>query len=221
MARRPRRPPRGESAGAGPPVVTAGLAAAGAGVPVALLAGLVREPRDPRVPHHRAPACMSMCSSAALWAGVLAAAGAGTGAYLEAARGAVVRRGARGGLTAYGWALGLLAVGVFVLATLEPSLTRAYVDGVTGPGGSRSGARRFRTSSRSRRRAPCCSRRRRGPASRSLGDGPILRPLPVATSPHRDRRGARLLPRPSRAHSVALAPERVPLVAAMLGGGEP
>ncbi len=51
-------------------------------------------------------------STAALWAGVLAAAGAGTGAYLEAARGGTSAAVLRGGLAAYGWALGLLAVGV-------------------------------------------------------------------------------------------------------------
>ena len=76
--------------------------------------------------------------SAALWAGALAAVGAGTGAYLEAGRPCGLG-GAPRGLTAYGWALGLLVVGVFVLATLEPTVTRAYVDEVNGlgaPGGA-------------------------------------------------------------------------------------
>ena len=114
-------------------LAAAGLAAAGAAVPVALLSA----------------ACASLvtlsfpalglrieadAAGAALWAGTLAAAGAASGAYLEVARGRPSAAALRGGLAAYGWALGLLVVGVFVLATLEPTVTREYVDGVTGLG---------------------------------------------------------------------------------------
>ena len=41
----------------------------------------------------------------------------------------------RGGMAAYGWALGLLAVGVLVVGTLEPTVTRAYLEGSIGLGG--------------------------------------------------------------------------------------
>jgi hypothetical protein len=73
-------------------------------------------------------------ASAALWAALLAAVGAGTGAYLERASLGRFSSVFRGGLTAYGWALALLAVGVLVVATLEPTVTRRYVDGLTGLG---------------------------------------------------------------------------------------
>jgi hypothetical protein len=114
-------------------LAAAGLAAAGAGVPVAILAVMgsalvtlsfpslgLRVRVDP--------------GSAALWAGVLAAVGAGTGAYLEAGRGRASAAALRGGLIAYGWALGLAAGGVLVVATLEPIVTRGYVDGMLGLG---------------------------------------------------------------------------------------
>ena len=114
-------------------LATAGLAAAGAAVPIAILAAVssvlvtlsfpslgLRVRVDP--------------GSAALWAGVLAAGGAGTGAYVEAGRHRASAAALRGGLAAYGWALGLLAVGVLVVATLEPIVTRGYVDGVLGLG---------------------------------------------------------------------------------------
>jgi hypothetical protein len=112
-------------------LASAGFAAAGAGVPVAILAAVgstlvtlsfpslgLRVQVDP--------------GSAALWAGVLAMVGAGTGAYLQAGRRRASAAVLRGGLTAYGWALGLVALGVLVVATLEPIVTRSYVDGVLG-----------------------------------------------------------------------------------------
>jgi hypothetical protein len=116
-----------------PALVTEVLAAAGAALPVAILAA----------------ACSTLVTlffpavgvrlrvdtpSAALWAGILAAAGAWIGAYLETARGRASSAVFRGGLTAYGWALGMLVVGVLVVATLEPTVTRRYVDGVNGLG---------------------------------------------------------------------------------------
>jgi hypothetical protein len=114
-------------------LAVAGLAAAGAAVSVAVLAA--------------AGATLVILSfpalglrievdaaSAALWAGTLAATGAGVGAYLEAARGRPSAAVLRGGVTAYGWGLGLLAVGIFVVATLEPTVTRGYVESLTGLG---------------------------------------------------------------------------------------
>jgi hypothetical protein len=114
------------------PLAASGLAAAGAGVPVAILSAFCAALVTLVLPALGLRMHVDVLS-AALWAGVLAATGAGTGAYLEAARGRV-SAAFRGGLTAYGWALGLLAVGVFVLATLEPTVTRDYVEGVTGVG---------------------------------------------------------------------------------------
>jgi hypothetical protein len=118
------------------PVTAAGLAAAGAGVPIAILAVACSALVDLSFPGFGLRLQVD-AASAALWGGFLAAAGAAAGAYLEAARGRPSAAALRGGLTAYGWALGLLAVGVFVVATLEPTVTRGYVDGVTrlGAGG--------------------------------------------------------------------------------------
>jgi hypothetical protein len=126
--RRAVRPGRGPS-----PLVTAGLAAAGAGVPVAGLSAVCSTLVNLFFPALGLRLQVDM-ATAALWGGLLAAAGAGAGAYLEAARGRASAGALGGGLTAYGWALGLLAVGVFVVATLEPTVTRRYVDGVTGLG---------------------------------------------------------------------------------------
>ncbi len=73
-------------------------------------------------------------ASAAVWAGVLAGVGAGAGAAIEAARGRTSADVLRGGVAAYLWALGLLVIGVLVVATLEPQATRVYVDGLRGFG---------------------------------------------------------------------------------------
>jgi hypothetical protein len=117
-------------------LAAAALAAAGAAVPVALLSAACATLVTLSFP----PVGLLVevdAAGAALWAGTLAAAGAGAGAYLEAARDRRSAAALRGGLTAYGWALGLLAVGVFAVATLEPTVTRGYVDTMTGlgPGG--------------------------------------------------------------------------------------
>jgi hypothetical protein len=116
------------------PLGVAVLAAAGAAVPAALLAAI-----GATLVTLSFPALLELRlrvdgASAALWAALLAAAGAGTGAYLEAAPRRVFSSALRGGLIAYGWSLGLLAVGVFVVATLEPTATRAYVDGLRSLG---------------------------------------------------------------------------------------
>jgi hypothetical protein len=155
--------------------------------------------------------------SAALWAGVLAAAGAGSGAYLEAAAGRSSAAALGGGLTAYGWALGLIALGVLVVASFEPSLTRVYVDGLTGlgaPGRALLGLHLLAF--------PAQSALLLAPASGSclevIGEGPMFHLCPwhlAASGPA----GQGFLPEP-----LALTPSlwllsAVPLVAAMLGGG--
>lgn len=114
----------------------AGLAAAGAAVPVAVLAAACATLVTLSFPALGLRIVVDT-AGVALWAGILAAAGAGAGAYLEAARGRPSAAALRGGVTAYGWALGLLALGILVVATLEPTVTRAYLDGVAGlgPGG--------------------------------------------------------------------------------------
>lgn len=130
-ARAGRRAGRRWSARSGLPV--AALAAAGAAVPVAILSAACATLVDLSFPGLGLRLRVDP-AGAALWAGIAAAAGAGVGASLEAARGRASTAALRGGLAAYGWALGLLIVGVFVVATLEPAVTRAYVNGVTGLG---------------------------------------------------------------------------------------
>jgi hypothetical protein len=117
-------------------LATAALAAAGAAVPVALLSAACATLVTLSFPAFGLLVEVD-AAGASLWAGTLAAAGAGAGAYLEAARDRPSAAVLRGGLTAYGWALGLLAVGVFAVATLEPTVTRGYVDTMAGlgPGG--------------------------------------------------------------------------------------
>ena len=159
------RSPRGSSEpGRGAPIAS-GLAAAGAAIPVAILAAV----------------CSSLVTlvfpsiglrlevdalSAALWAGALAAAGAGTGAYLEV--------GGRAGLGgAPRWTdrvrLGARAPRRWRVRARDP---RAHRD----PGATSTKSTAWElpvvrswasTSSRSRRRARCSSRRLRVPAWRS------------------------------------------------------
>ncbi len=113
------------------------VASAGAGVPVgivaALAAGLASLPLLGSFPGAQLTVGAD-AASAALWAGVLAGVGAGAGAAMEGARGRVTADVLRGGVAAYLWALGLLVIGVLVIATLEPQATRAYVDGLRGFG---------------------------------------------------------------------------------------
>jgi hypothetical protein len=197
------------------PFIASALAAAGAGVPVALLAeisaGLVTLSFPAIGLRLRIDA-----SSAALWAGVLAAAGAGTGAYLEAAAHRPFAAALRGGLTAYGWALGLLTVGVFVLATLEPTVTRAYVDEVAGlgaPGGALVGFHLLAL--------PAQSALVLAPASGSCieiaGEGPMFDLCPWRLIPSGPA-GRMLLPAPLSLSPWLWLMSGVPAVAAMLGG---
>jgi hypothetical protein len=154
--------------------------------------------------------------TAALWAGILAAAGAGTGAYLEAATGRVSAAALRGGMAAYGWALGLLAVGVFVLATLEPTVTRAYVDGSIGLGGGGGVLFGYHLLA-----FPAQSALLLVPASGSclkvIGEGPMFDLCPwrlVASGPA----GELFLPKPLPLSPWLWLLSVVPFLAAMLGG---
>jgi hypothetical protein len=196
-------------------LAAAGLAAAGAAAPVAILSA----------------ACATLvtlsfpvlglrievdAAGAALWAGTLAAAGAGSGAYLEAAPGRPSTAALRGGLAAYGWALGLLAVGVVAVATLEPTVTRGYVDGLNGlgPGGGLLfGAHVLAM--------PAQSAMLLAPASGScleiVGEGSILELCPwrlVGSAPV----GGTFLPEPLQLAPSLWLLSAMPGVAAMLGG---
>jgi hypothetical protein len=73
-------------------------------------------------------------ASAAMWAGLLGAVAAATGALLESTARRATAAVIRGGVTSYLWSLGLLVVGVVVIATLEPDVTRRYVEGLRGSG---------------------------------------------------------------------------------------
>jgi hypothetical protein len=115
------------------PLVVAGLAAGAGGVPVAVVAGASSVLVDLFFPALGLRLQVD-AASAALWSGIVAAFGVGIGAYLEAARDRPAASALRGGLTSYGWALGLLAVGVFLLATLEPTVTKEYAEGVSRNG---------------------------------------------------------------------------------------
>ena len=196
-------------------LAAAGLAAAGAAVPVAVLTAACATLGTLSFPSFGLRIEVDTVGTA-LWAGILAAAGAGAGAYLEAASGRPSAAVLRGGVTAYGWALGLLAVEVFVVATLEPTVTRSYVDGLAGlgPGGGLLfGAHVLAM--------PAQSALLLAPASGScleiVGEGSILRLCPwrlVGSGPA----GGIFLPAP-----LELAPSLwllsvVPGVAAMLGG---
>ena len=199
----------------GSPFLASGLAAAGAGVPVALLAGICAGLTTLSFPSLGLGLRVEV-GSAALCAGILAGAGAGTGAYLESAGGRSSAAALRGGLTAYGWALGLIAVGVLVLATLEPTLTRAYVDGLTGLGSPGRALLGFHLLA-----FPAQSALLLAPASGScleiIGEGPMFDLCPwhlVASGPA----GEGFLHEP-----LGLSPwfwllSTVPLIAAVLGG---
>ncbi len=213
VARAGRRAARASRGGG--PLIVSGLAAVSAAIPVAILAAVFSSLVTLVFPSLGLLLEVDALS-AALWAGALAAVGAGTGAYLEVggpAGSAVLR----GGLTAYGWALGLLVVGVFVLATLEPTVTRAYVDEVNGlgaPGGALLGIHLLAL--------PAQSALLLAPASGScleiLGDGPMFDFCPwrlAASGPSGDA----FLPA-----SLGLSPwfwllSAAPGIAAMLGGG--
>jgi hypothetical protein len=73
-------------------------------------------------------------ASAAAWGGLLAAGASALGAYLEGAAGRASAAVIRGSIAGYLWALGLLVAGVVAIATLEPDVTRRYVDGLAAFG---------------------------------------------------------------------------------------
>ena len=197
------------------PIAAACLAAVGAAIPVAILAA----------------ACSTLVTlffpalglrlrvdtaSAALWGGILAAAGAWVGAYLGTTRGRAPAAALRGGLTAYGWALGLLAVGMLVIATLEPNVTRRYVDGVTGLGAGGGVLFGYHLLA-----FPAQSALLLGPASAScveiVGEGSIYGLCPwrlTASGPG----GEALLPDPLPLSPWFWLLGMVPFVAALLGG---
>jgi hypothetical protein len=108
------------------PLLTAALAAAGAGVPVAILAALAAVPVRLSLPVVGARVAADPASAAA-WGFGVAATAAAVGALARLAGQTTVGRAIRGGLTAYGWGLVLLIVGVVAIAAFEPGATRAYV----------------------------------------------------------------------------------------------
>ncbi|HEX6400501.1 MAG TPA: hypothetical protein VF108_08570 [Actinomycetota bacterium] len=194
-------------------LAAAGLAAAGAAVPVAILSAVGASLVTLSFPSLGIRIEVD-AADAALWAGSLAAAGAGAGAYLEAARGRPSAAALRGGITGYGWALGLLAVGIFVVATLEPTVTRRYVDGLTGlgaGGGLLFGAHVLAVPAQSALLAAPAS----GSCLEIVGEGSIFRLCPWRFGGHA---GGTFLSAP-----LPLAPSlwvlsAMPGVAAMLGG---
>jgi uncharacterized protein DUF6350 len=112
---------------------TIALAAAGAGVAVAALAALAAALVT--VSDSGLDLLLEVSpTSAALWGGILAAAGAGVGAFLEACAPTPAARATRGAIEGYVLALGLALVAFLVVATLEPRATRAYVDALRGMG---------------------------------------------------------------------------------------
>ena len=197
------------------PLVASGLAAAGAGVPVAILAAICSTIVTLSLPALGLRLRVDV-STAALWAGVLAAAGAGTGAYLEAAGGRTLAAALRGGLAAYGWALVLLAVGVLVVATLEPTVTRDYVDGLAGLSGGGGVLFGYHLLA-----FPSQSALLLAPASGScleiIGEGPMFDLCPwrlVASGPA----GELFLPKPLSLSPWLWVLSVVPFIVAVLGG---
>jgi hypothetical protein len=198
------------------PFSTFAMTATGAGASVALLAGISASLVTLSFPSLGLDLRVEAWG-AALWGGFLAAASAGTGGYVEAARGRSSAAALRGGLTAYGWALGLLAVGVFVVATFESSLTRAYVDGMTGFGAPGRALLGFHLLA-----FPAQSALLLAPASGSclevIGDGPMFDLCPwhlAASGPA----GEGFLLEPLALTPLLWLLSAVPLIAAMRGGG--
>ena len=197
------------------PLVASALAAAGAGVPVAILSAAGSTLVTLFFPSLGLRLRVDV-PTAALWAGILAAAGAGVGAYLEVATGRALAAALRGGMAAYGWALGLLAVGVLVVGTLEPTVTRAYLEGSIGLGGGGGVLFGFHLLA-----FPAQSALLLVPASGSclkvIGDGPMFDLCPwrlVASGPA----GELFLPAPLPLSPWLWLLSVVPFLAAMLGG---
>jgi hypothetical protein len=122
----------------GSPVLARALiAAAGAAVPVGIVAAFVADLVSLSFPGLGVTVAVDP-ASAAVWSGMIAAVAAATGAVVEGAPGRFGVDVVRGGVTAYLSALALLVVAVLVVATLEPNATRAYVDALRslGPAGA-------------------------------------------------------------------------------------
>jgi hypothetical protein len=197
------------------PLVASGLAAVGAAVPAAVLGAICASLVTLSFPLFDLRLRVDI-ESAALWAAILAAAGAGTGAYLERASRRRLASVFRGGLIAYGWALALLAVGVLVVATLEPTVTRRYVDGLTGLGAGGGVLFGYQLLA-----IPAQSALLLAPASGScleiLGEGSVLELCPwrlAGSGPV----GALFLPEPLALSPLLWMLSAVPLIAAILGG---
>jgi hypothetical protein len=116
-----------------PALVLAAVAAAGAGVSVAFVAALAARWATLSFPGSDVTVGVSAASAAA-WGGLLAAGASALGAYLEGAAGRASAAVIRGSIAGYLWALGLLVAGVVAIATLEPDVTRRYVDGLAAFG---------------------------------------------------------------------------------------
>jgi hypothetical protein len=197
------------------PLFAAVLAAAGAGLPIAILSAACSNLVTLLFPALGLRLRVD-AASAAVWAGVLAAAGSGTGAYLEAARGKASAAAIRGGLAAYGWALGLLVVGVLVVATLEPTVTRRYADGVTRNGAVGGVLFGYHVLA-----LPAQSALLLAPASGScleiIGDAPMFDLCPWRLVPSGPV-GELYLPKPLPLSPSLWLLSVVPLIAAMIGG---
>ena len=116
------------------PLVAIALAAAGAGVAVAILAAVLASFVSVSLGGLGVTITVD-AASAAVWGAALAAAGAATGALSELRPDAAPARVLRGGIAGVASALGLLVIVVLVVATVEPAVTRAYVDGLRRMGG--------------------------------------------------------------------------------------
>jgi hypothetical protein len=202
-------------AGGVPPLAVIALAAAGAAVPVATVAAVAASLVAVSIPGLGVTATGDP-ASAGWWAGAVTAAGAATGALFELRPDAIPARLVRGAIVGVGSALGLLVVVVLVVATVEPAVTRAYVDGLRrldGGGAVLLGAHVVAL--------PAQSALLFAPAGGTcidvLADDPVLRLCPWALTPT-DRLGEAVL-----GGRVPLSPwlwlaNAVPLLAAAIAG---
>lgn len=120
----------------GSTVPTVALSAVGVGFAVAILAAVAASFVELRFPSIGTTIRVDP-AQAAISGGVTAAVAAAVGAALERGR-PPVRAALRGGVSGYAWALVLLTGGAVLVATLEPSVARAYIDGLLhlGTGGA-------------------------------------------------------------------------------------
>ena len=116
----------------GSAVAVIGLSAVGAGIPVGILAAAAASFVDVSFPSIGTTIRVDP-ARAALWGGITAAAAAAVGAAFGRRR-SPLRASLRGGVSGYGCALLLVTAGAVVVATLEPTATRAYLDALLGIG---------------------------------------------------------------------------------------